>query len=117
MWLSESKRISASLRLLSVSESSTIAEAYCSTDLDIGGRHAHTSRAFFEELQRHGYNVVVLADAVSSTSSQERKLALKRMRDAGISVNSVEGWIFELLRSDNHPVYVLPWHRRSYIFL
>ncbi|KAF3394873.1 Isochorismatase domain-containing protein 2 [Talaromyces pinophilus] len=49
--------------------------------------------------------VVVLADAVSSTSPQERNLALRRMLASGISINSLEGWTFELLGSAEHPLY------------
>jgi nicotinamidase-related amidase len=58
------------------------------------------------ELHKHGYKVVVLADAVSSTSPQERNLALRRMLASGISINSLEGWTFELLGSAEHPLYV-----------
>lgn len=58
------------------------------------------------ELKDHGYNVVVLADAVSSSSPQERVLALQRMSSSGITINSVEGWVFETLESAEHPSYV-----------
>jgi hypothetical protein len=58
------------------------------------------------ELKNHGYNVVVLADAVSSSSPQERVLALQRMSSSGITINSVEGWVFETLESAEHPSYV-----------
>ncbi|QKX62137.1 uncharacterized protein TRUGW13939_09294 [Talaromyces rugulosus] len=57
------------------------------------------------ELKDHGYNVVVLADAVSSSSPQERVLALQRMSSSGITINSVEGWVFETLESAEHPSF------------
>ncbi|EED21810.1 isochorismatase domain-containing protein 2, mitochondrial precursor, putative [Talaromyces stipitatus ATCC 10500] len=66
--------------------------------------HICVSQTVFE-LQKHGYKVVVLADAVSSSSFQERNLALRRMLASGISVNSLEGWTFELLGSSDHPLY------------
>ncbi|KAE8554619.1 hypothetical protein EYB25_003160 [Talaromyces marneffei] len=57
------------------------------------------------ELKSHGYKVVVLADAVSSTSPQERNLALRRMLASAISINSVESWTFELLGSAENPLF------------
>ncbi|KAF9888958.1 hypothetical protein FE257_008128 [Aspergillus nanangensis] len=54
------------------------------------------------DLQKEGYKVVVLVEAVSSSSRQERDLALRRMQSAGIGVTSMESWLFETLRSAEH---------------
>ncbi|MEJ2724213.1 MAG: hydrolase [Deltaproteobacteria bacterium] len=44
-----------------------------------------------------GYEVQVVADAVSSRNIQDKKIGLLKMRDAGISLTSVETALFELL--------------------
>ncbi|KAE8385317.1 Isochorismatase-like protein [Aspergillus alliaceus] len=58
------------------------------------------------EILEHGYKVAILADAVSSSSAQERMLALQRMLSAGTIINSVEAWAYEALRSAQHPSFV-----------
>lgn len=50
------------------------------------------------ELVELGYEVQVLADAVSSRSVENKEIALQRMKDAGATVTSVETALFELLR-------------------
>lgn len=45
---------------------------------------------------------MVLSDAVSSSSNEERTTALRRLQEEGIVVNSIEGWIFETLQDANH---------------
>ncbi|KAF5864520.1 hypothetical protein ETB97_007352 [Aspergillus alliaceus] len=55
------------------------------------------------EILEHGYKVAILADAVSSSSAQERMLTLQRMLSARIIINSVEAWAYEALRSAQHP--------------
>lgn len=96
MWSSSGLRhIFVSLRLLLVCDEQTLLSAYILNSVVI-------------ELQKYGYKVVVLADAVSSTSPQESNLALRRMLASGMSVNSLEGWTFELLGSAEHPLYVQP---------
>jgi nicotinamidase-related amidase len=46
-----------------------------------------------------GYEVQVVADAVSSRSSRNRDIGLQKMRDAGVVITSVEIALFELLRT------------------
>ena len=50
------------------------------------------------EALRRGYLVHVVADAVSSRSQQDWRLALDRMRQAGAVISSAEMAIYELLR-------------------
>jgi hypothetical protein len=45
-----------------------------------------------------GYEVQVVADAVSSRNIEDKKIGLQKMRDAGIGLTSVETALFELLR-------------------
>jgi hypothetical protein len=45
-----------------------------------------------------GYEVQVVADAVSSRNIEDKKIGLQKMRDAGIRLTSVETALFELLR-------------------
>lgn len=54
-------------------------------------------------LTKQGYQVTVLADAVSSSSAWERDLALHRLRSYGVDVNSLAGWVFDTVRSATHP--------------
>eukprot|EP01134_Creolimax_fragrantissima_P001057 CFRG1057T1 len=50
-----------------------------------------------------GFNVHVLADAVSSRSPSDREIALHRMRQAGAYIVSSEAVLFELCREKEHP--------------
>jgi len=54
------------------------------------------------DLARKGYQVTVVADAVSSRTVQNRQTALARMTAAGIVVASTEMVLFELLRTAEH---------------
>ncbi len=49
------------------------------------------------ELVRHGFSVEVIADAVSSRTSGNKKIGLKKMRDNGVGISSVEMAVFELM--------------------
>jgi nicotinamidase-related amidase len=49
------------------------------------------------DLLEDGYNVFVVADAVSSRTAENRQLALERMRAAGATIVSTEMVLFELL--------------------
>ena len=51
-----------------------------------------------QDLADAGYEVQVVADAVSSRRPESKALALQKLRDAGISITSVEMTLFELLR-------------------
>lgn len=87
-------------------EFSCCANARCSSALEATGRRqvlvagieAHicvyqTSMA----LREKGWQVQVVADAVSSRTLRNRDLGLEKMRDAGIVITSVEIALFELL--------------------
>jgi nicotinamidase-related amidase len=50
------------------------------------------------DLVASGYEVHVVADAVSSRTAENRDIGLQKMKDAGASMTSVETVLFELLR-------------------
>ena len=50
------------------------------------------------DLMERGFEVHVVADAVSSRTILNKDIALRTMRDAGASITSVETALFELLR-------------------
>lgn len=56
----------------------------------------------FLELLKNGYRVVVITDAVLSSSNEERLIALKQMRAAGVVVTSLESWLFETMETSQH---------------
>jgi nicotinamidase-related amidase len=49
------------------------------------------------DLLRLGYEVQVVSDCVSSRTEDNKKLAIKRMRDEGVKVTGTEMALFELL--------------------
>jgi len=51
------------------------------------------------DLHRHGYQVHVIADAVSSRQQFDRDLAIARMRDEGITITTAEMAMCELLKT------------------
>jgi nicotinamidase-related amidase len=55
------------------------------------------------DLLRKGFYVNVIADAVSSRSKENRKIALKRISSEGAKISSVEMALFELLKTAEHP--------------
>ena len=57
------------------------------------------------DLKRHGYQVHVLADAVSSRSEANKTIALERMRGQGVVMSSVEMAMCELLKTADHPKF------------
>jgi len=57
------------------------------------------------DLLAAGYEVEVVADAVSSRTAANRRLGLDRMRLAGARVSSVEMALFELLRTAEAPAF------------
>jgi nicotinamidase-related amidase len=57
------------------------------------------------ELQQRGFQPFVVADAVCSRSGRNRRIALQRMREAGITVTSTESVLFEWLRDATHPQF------------
>ena len=57
------------------------------------------------DLQEGGYQVQVVADAVSSRARRNRDIALQKMRDSGIEITSVEIALFELLKTAEAPKF------------
>ncbi|MHC4621263.1 MAG: hydrolase [Planctomycetota bacterium] len=52
-----------------------------------------------------GYEVSVIADAVSSRTCQNKEIALGTMRAEGVKISSTEMAIFELLQTAEHPKF------------
>ena len=57
------------------------------------------------DLIHRGYEVGVVADAVSSRKAADREVALARMQTVGVRLTCVEMALFELMRSANHPAF------------
>ena len=55
------------------------------------------------DLLGKGFPVDVIANAVSSRTKENRKVALKRMSAEGVKISSVEMALFELLKTAEHP--------------
>ena len=55
------------------------------------------------ELLLKGFYVNVIADAVSSRTKKNKKIAIQRMRDESVSISSTEMILFELLQTAEHP--------------
>ena len=56
-------------------------------------------------LLKKGYDVTIPADAVSSRTEQNLKIALRRLRTLSANISSVEMTLFELLQSASHPAF------------
>ena len=57
------------------------------------------------DLLDEGYDVHVVSDAVSSSTSYNRTMALKRMRQSGAFITSVESAIFQLANDASNPEF------------
>jgi len=57
------------------------------------------------DLHRHGYQVHVIADAVSSRHQYDNDLAILRMRDEGITITTAEMAMCELLLTADNPKF------------
>ncbi len=57
------------------------------------------------DLQRHGYEVYIAADAVSSRTEGNKDIAIARMRDEGIIITSTEMVVTEWLGGADHPQF------------
>lgn len=57
------------------------------------------------DLLQQGYKVHVIADAVSSRTDQNRQIGISRMASAGAVISSTEMFLFELLRTAEHPKF------------
>ncbi len=56
-------------------------------------------------LKSKGNEVHVIADAVSSRTRDNKKLALKKLKTYGIDIDCVEMALFELLKNASHPSF------------
>jgi nicotinamidase-related amidase len=52
-----------------------------------------------------GYEVQVIADAVSSRTAENRHIGLEKMRDAGVVITSTETALFELMKVAGGPQF------------
>lgn len=50
-----------------------------------------------------GYDVQVVADAISSRTDANKQIAINRMRSLGAEITSTEMLLFELLENSDHP--------------
>jgi nicotinamidase-related amidase len=57
------------------------------------------------DLLNLGYEVQVVADAVSSRTAENRQIGLERMKEAGATLTSTEMALFELLRVAEGPKF------------
>jgi nicotinamidase-related amidase len=57
------------------------------------------------DLLRQGLKVHVIADAVSSRTEENKQMGLARMAAGGVIINSTEMFLFELLRTAEHPKF------------
>ncbi len=57
------------------------------------------------DLKSKGKEVHVIADAVSSRTRDNRKLALKKLKTYGIDIDCLEMVLFELLKTAKHPSF------------
>ncbi|TDH69306.1 hypothetical protein CCR75_002891 [Bremia lactucae] len=57
------------------------------------------------DLLEKGYDVHVVSDAVSSSTSYDRSMALTRMRQSGAFITSVESSIFQLADDASNPEF------------
>ena len=56
-------------------------------------------------LLQNGYTVDIVADACSSRTPENKKIGLKRCRDLGATITSVETALFELMRVAEGPQF------------
>ncbi|MFZ2146320.1 MAG: hydrolase [Sedimentisphaerales bacterium] len=57
------------------------------------------------DLLRKGFNVDVIADAVSSRALENKQIAIDRMAAEGANISCTEMALFELLRTAEHPQF------------
>jgi len=56
-------------------------------------------------LQADGFDVYVVEDATCSRNAENRRIAMDRLRQAGLTVTNTESVIFEWLRDARHPEF------------
>ncbi len=57
------------------------------------------------DLKERGYEVEVLADAVSSRTAQNKQFGLDKIRSCGAGLTTVESLLFELMSTAEHPAF------------
>jgi len=57
------------------------------------------------DVLHQGLKVHVIADAVGSRAEENRQIGLSRMASSGVIISSTEMFLFELLRSAEHPKF------------
>jgi nicotinamidase-related amidase len=57
------------------------------------------------DLMEGGLDITIVADAVSSRTEQNRRIALTRLAAEGANISSTEMALFELLRTAKHPQF------------
>ena len=57
------------------------------------------------DAKRKGFDVILIADAVSSRVEQNKQYALDEMRQAGIKIFSTEMFLFMALKDARHPSF------------
>jgi nicotinamidase-related amidase len=57
------------------------------------------------DLLRKDFNVNVIADAVSSRTSENKQIAINKMTTEGINISCTEMALFELLKTTEHPQF------------
>ena len=57
------------------------------------------------DLMQTGYDVHIIADAISSRSLKNRQIGLEKMASNGAELSSTEMVIFELLKTAEHPQF------------
>ena len=57
------------------------------------------------DLLEKGWDVTVIADAVSSRTQANKQIALEKMRTNGVNVSCIEMALFELLKTAEHPKF------------
>lgn len=57
------------------------------------------------ELLEEGFNVYLLADCVSSRTSYDKQIALRRMSDEGAYIVTYESAVFEMLKNAKNPAF------------
>lgn len=57
------------------------------------------------DLLRQGFNVNVIADAVSSRTLENKQIAINRLADEGANITCTEMALFELLKTAEHPKF------------
>ena len=57
------------------------------------------------DFHRHGYDVYLIEDAVSSRTQANKEIAIHRMRAEGVVITSAEKIACELMGSADHPKF------------